>query len=105
MSVMDSNKDYKSSYFSFDKRRRKASFISDGESMLVVSLVIIRPIARTFSSRERVLVENFLKRRLTISGLESLLGSIISIKIIALVSKYIRKIYYLQCIYGFLIIA
>ena len=52
--------------------------------MLVVSLVIIRPIALSFSSLEKVLVEYFLKRRLTISSLESLLGSILHIKIIAL---------------------
>jgi hypothetical protein len=76
-----------SDYFSFDIRRFNASLISDGESTLVVSLVIIRPIALIFSSLEKVLVENRLKRRLTISNLESLLGSITHIKIITLEYK------------------
>ena len=44
--------------------------------MLVVSLVITRFNATSFSSLDRLLVEYFLKRRLTISNLDSLLGSI-----------------------------
>ena len=59
--------------------------------MLVESLVIIRPMALSFSSLEKVLVEYFLKRRLTISSLESLLGSIIRIKIIAPGRKCIMR--------------
>ena len=54
-----------------------AAFISDGESRLVDSLVMIRFNTPNFSSSEKLLVENFLNRRLTISSLESLLGSII----------------------------
>ena len=53
-----------------------AALISAGESTLVVSLVMIRFNIPSCSSFERLLVEYFLKRRLTISNLESFLGSI-----------------------------
>ena len=65
--------------------------------MLVDSLVIIRLIASSFSSFEKVLVEYFLKRRLTTSSLESFFGSIILIKIIALRWKRITEHFHLQC--------
>ena len=45
--------------------------------MLVVSLLIIRPITLIFSSLEKGLVENRRKRRLMISNLDSLLGSML----------------------------
>ena len=51
--------------------------------MLVVSLVMMRLIAPSSSSLERLLVENLLKRRLTISNLESLLASMVHIQYIA----------------------
>jgi hypothetical protein len=56
-----------------------ASLISEGESLLVESLVMIRPTALTFSSLVKLLVENRRKRRLTISNLGNLLGSMIHI--------------------------
>ncbi len=52
--------------------------------MLVDSLVMIRRNTPSFCSSEKSLVEYFLKRRLTISSLGSLFGSITPAKFIAL---------------------
>jgi len=62
--------------FSLDASLINASFIADGERLLVVSLVITRFNTPSNSSFVKLVVEYFLKRRLTISNLESLLGSI-----------------------------
>jgi len=64
-------------YRNFEIKRPIAFFNSRGERTLVDSLVIVRRIASSFSSLEKLLVEYFLKRRLTISNLESLLGSML----------------------------